>query len=189
MKRVIIIALAGLVAGLGGGTGIAVMTAPKGVDGASHAVADSTVEVAANEKGITPDGPGHAASSLADSGDAQAGNSLGAEPAPGAADGTPVTAAEVTQRTAAGDVPTAIAESIVADSAAAVQLRRISRTFANMSPREAAKVLELMEDADVNAILGSLNEKQGAVILAAFPPARAAAISRQRLNAARMRTP
>lgn len=189
MKQVIIIAVTGLVAGLGGGAGIAVMRAPKGVAGASHAVADSTVGVAANETGITPDGPGNAASSPTDSDDAPAGNYRDAEPAPRAADGAPVTAAQVAQRSAAGDVPTALAESSVADSAAAVQLRRISRTFANMSPREAAKVLELMEDADVNAILGSLNEKQGAVILAAFPPARAAAISRQRLNAARMRTP
>lgn len=189
MKQVILLAVVGLVVGLGGGTGIAVMTAPRvAVDStradSSHAAMDSTVEVVANHDTTSPDSAGHD-EPPADSGAAVAGRAPAAtNDAPAVADSTSPAPAVDTHPSAAGEV-----QDAAADSATAVQLKRISRTFASMSPRDAAKVLELMEDADVTAILGSLNEKQGAAILAAFPAARAAAISRQRLSAARKRTP
>jgi flagellar motility protein MotE (MotC chaperone) len=39
-------------------------------------------------------------------------------------------------------------------------------------------VLDQMSDADIRLILGMMGDRQAAAILAAFPPARAAAISR-----------
>lgn len=180
MKKVILLAVAGLVVGLGGGTGIAIVTAPKAGADSTHAdsarpAADSTVELAAHE---------------AAAGDSATPPAHGEGAAPPAADSAaPVAAAPDGAPAAATPVAPAGTTGAEADSAARVQLRRISRTFASMAPRDAAKVLELMEDGDVNAIIGSLTEKQAAAILAAFPPARAAAISRARMDLARGRVP
>jgi flagellar motility protein MotE (MotC chaperone) len=47
-----------------------------------------------------------------------------------------------------------------------------------MAPRDAAKVMVQLDDADVLAIVGALTEKQAAAILANFPAERAARISK-----------
>lgn len=52
--------------------------------------------------------------------------------------------------------------------------RRLARTFAAMSPRDAARVLELMSDSDVRTLMGYLNERQSAGILSNLSPSRAA---------------
>lgn len=55
---------------------------------------------------------------------------------------------------------------------------RMSRIFAAMPPKEAAKVLEQLEDAEVHVIMSGLSEKQAAGVLQYLPPTRAAAISK-----------
>ena len=50
-----------------------------------------------------------------------------------------------------------------------------------MPAREAAKVLEQMDDSDVKEILSRLNDKKAAELLALLPTARAAAVSKSAL--------
>jgi hypothetical protein len=71
--------------------------------------------------------------------------------------------------------------AVTVDAAPASQ-KRISRVFAAMAPRDAAKVLEQMNDADVSIILGNLTEKQTGAIMALLPAPRVAAISRGALR-------
>jgi hypothetical protein len=59
---------------------------------------------------------------------------------------------------------------------------KIAKIFAAMPARDAAKVLEQLEDSDVQQILGALSGKQAAAILQTFPPNRAAAISKAALR-------
>lgn len=72
--------------------------------------------------------------------------------------------------------------SLTRDSTAAVYERRLARTFGAMSPRDAARVLEQMSDADVGTLLGYLNERQSAGILSSLPPTRAARLGEQVLR-------
>jgi flagellar motility protein MotE (MotC chaperone) len=50
-----------------------------------------------------------------------------------------------------------------------------------MSAKDAAKVLEKLTDADISTILGSVNDKKAAEILALLPTERSAAISKTAL--------
>jgi flagellar motility protein MotE (MotC chaperone) len=52
-----------------------------------------------------------------------------------------------------------------------------------MPARDAAKVLEQMDDADIKQILSRLNDKKAAEILALIPSARVALISKAALAA------
>lgn len=62
--------------------------------------------------------------------------------------------------------------------------RRLAQVFGAMQAKDAARVLEQMNDTDVRAILGSLSGKQQAVILGSFPTQRAAAILQATLRTA-----
>jgi cytoskeletal protein RodZ len=55
---------------------------------------------------------------------------------------------------------------------------RISKIFAAMPAKEAARILEQMVDADVVQILGSVNDRKAAEILSLLPAPRAAGISK-----------
>jgi len=52
-----------------------------------------------------------------------------------------------------------------------------------MEPKQAAKVLQHMEDADVQVILGYVGPKQAASIMAELPPERVAALSKRSMQA------
>ncbi|MEP7383041.1 MAG: hypothetical protein ABI910_15230 [Gemmatimonadota bacterium] len=54
---------------------------------------------------------------------------------------------------------------------------KVAKIFAAMPPKDAAMVLEQLEDAEVQSIISCLSEKQAAAILRNFPPPRAALIS------------
>lgn len=64
------------------------------------------------------------------------------------------------------------------DSATEVSERRVAKVFTSMEPKQAAKVLERMADADVHIILGYVGPRQAASILAALPPERVATLSK-----------
>ena len=69
--------------------------------------------------------------------------------------------------------------------------KRLARIFASMAPKEAAKVLQQMDDTDIRVILGHLGPRQAAAVLGSFPPERAATLSQQQLkgSVARVGTP
>jgi hypothetical protein len=193
--KVIVFAIIGLVIGLGGGSGVAVMRAKKAVvvvqdstakkdstsagkqpgeaakpeagEGGDHAVSPVTTPAPATDSAA---GPAHAAPAKTDS---VATAAVAHPPAPALPTvPKPIVPAATTAaagKPAAGDTarPTAIPTT-----------GRISKIFGAMSSKDAARVLEQMDDADVQTVLGGLNDRQAAAILAGFPPARAAAISR-----------
>jgi hypothetical protein len=68
------------------------------------------------------------------------------------------------------------------DSAGVVIERRLARTFGAMSAKDAARVMEQMSDADINTLLGHLNERQAAGILANISPERAARLGERTLR-------
>ncbi|MGI8545809.1 MAG: hypothetical protein ACR2M1_00515 [Gemmatimonadaceae bacterium] len=59
---------------------------------------------------------------------------------------------------------------------------KLAKVFGAMQARDAARVLEQMEDGDVRTILASLSNKQQAAILGTFPTQRAATIMRATLR-------
>jgi hypothetical protein len=80
-------------------------------------------------------------------------------------------------------LPAAVAKPAVGDAAApGASERRLAKIFSSMAPKDAAKVLQNMDDGDVKIILGYLGSRQAAAILGAFPTARAAELSRQALK-------
>ena len=55
---------------------------------------------------------------------------------------------------------------------------RLSKIFAAMSAKDAAKVMEQMTESDVRSILALMSDRSAAAVLSQFPAARAAAITK-----------
>jgi flagellar motility protein MotE (MotC chaperone) len=165
--KVIIFAVIGLVLGLGGGSGFSIMKAKKAAAAAhdSAAKGDSTLAEKKDEAPTAGEGKEHASISTDVS----------------SADSAAVTARASEQKHEVVPTPAAaatVAKAPVADSAKPAQPGRIAKIFAAMSAKDAARVLEKLDDSDVQTVLSGLNDKQAAAILSGFPPERAAAISR-----------
>jgi len=62
---------------------------------------------------------------------------------------------------------------------------RLAKVFRTMQPRDAAKVLEKLDDAEVGAMLGLLPDRQVAGVLTNLPADRAAALSRTAMRTGR----
>jgi hypothetical protein len=81
-----------------------------------------------------------------------------------------------------GAAPASLANAAASLPPSSISPEKIAKIFAAMPAREAAKVLEQLDDSDVQSILGALSGKQAAAILQTFPPNRAAAISKAALR-------
>jgi MgtE-like protein len=179
--KVIMLAVIGLVLGLGGGTGFALMRAKKpvaaAVDGEEkkEPVKDGDEKHGDEAKTPGPEGTDRAASSTADS-PAPAARTEPKHDSVAAGPRTPTVAP-----VSAAAVPAAGTAKAVATDTSRTGVPapgRIAKIFAAMSAKDAARVLQQLDDADVQTVLGGLNDKQAAAILSGFPPERAAAISR-----------
>jgi hypothetical protein len=196
MTRIIIIAVVGLLVGIGGGSGIALSTAKHkfvadsvartqlAKDGAADGEAPPSTVDDAHPDGVM-------AGEHASTGQAAALPSL---PAPlatvatskpaGGREGAVGTAAQPPAPTPAPNA----ARQPAADTARAnspLQTGKLAKIFAAMPPKEAARVLEQLEDSDVTMILSAVSEKQAAAILSNIAPQRAAAISRAAVRGSR----
>jgi hypothetical protein len=221
MMKLIVLAVIGLLVGMGGGSAVAVMNAKKAfaADVAHKAslVADSLAQ--AEEQGAkhvasaghgadsTAEAPSAAGDSAAAEGQAAEGASSGhgtapskepaheAAPAPAAAkppktynravqtvesNGTPGTVPGTATR------PTPPARPLVTSArpTPAPGVEKVAKIFAAMPAKDAAMVLEQLDDVEVQSVISTLSEKQAAAILRNFPPARAATISKAVLRAA-----
>jgi flagellar motility protein MotE (MotC chaperone) len=58
------------------------------------------------------------------------------------------------------------------------QSEKVARIFGAMPAKDAAKVLEQLDDAEVQSIMSGLSAKQAAAIMQHLPTARAASISK-----------
>ena len=85
-----------------------------------------------------------------------------------------------TQKAPAAAAPAAPA---TADSVVEASERRLAKVFTAMEAKQAAKVLQHMEDADVQIILGYVGPRQAASIMAELPPERVATLSKRALQA------
>ena len=83
-----------------------------------------------------------------------------------------------TQKPAAAPTTPAPADTVVEASE-----RRLAKVFTAMEPKQAAKVLQHMDDADVQVILGYVGPRQAASIMAELPPERVAALSKRSMQA------
>jgi flagellar motility protein MotE (MotC chaperone) len=87
-------------------------------------------------------------------------------------------AATTTQKSAAASPSVATAP----DSGVEASERRLAKVFTAMEPKQAAKVLEHMADADVQIILGYVGPRQAASIMAELPPERVATLSKRSMQ-------
>lgn len=163
--RVIVFAVIGLVLGLGGGSGVAVMRAKK----APAVGADSTAK-----KEVASDAQDHRESARASGTE---GEHLAATPVDSSV-APKLDAPKHDSLIAPAPVSAKAATSDTTHSATPAPPGRIAKIFGAMSAKDAARVLQQLDDADVQTVLGGLNDRQAAAILAGFPPERAAAISR-----------
>ena len=60
--------------------------------------------------------------------------------------------------------------------------RRLAKYFGAMPAKDAAKILEQMDDRDVQTILSFVGDRQAGAILGNMPPTRAASIGRASLR-------
>jgi hypothetical protein len=171
-KRIVIVAAAGLLTGLGGGTGFKVMTAPPPAEAAEgeHAAADSTA-VYGEEADHAAAGAEHATDGeqLPSDDHASADSSGTDNTAAADASAATDTGADTVAAEAHDD-----AEADGDDEATAA----LGRLLGAMRPEEAARILEPLTDEQVRKVLFSLPERKAAAILAKFKGDRAAALAR-----------
>ena len=189
MIKVIIFAVVGLVLGLGGGSGFAVMRAKKAAAAAHDSVAVKGDSATKHEREGEPRAePGGEHTAVAAAPADSSTQLAHAAPKP---DSVATTAAVPTHGgpAAASHGPSVPSAPVVAPKVPVTDAAkepsapgRISKIFAAMSAKDAAKVLQQMDDTDVQTVLSGLNDKQAAAILAGFTPERAAAISKAQLR-------
>jgi hypothetical protein len=202
MMKLIIFAVLGLLVGIGGGSAVAVMNAKKAyaADVAHKAslVADSLAQA-------EEDGTAHAATDAHAADSAATVDTAAAETHVAAAEDhapTPAPAKVVPPKNysravqtvesngAPGSVPRTATKPapppkpIPTAAAPAPGAAKVAKIFAAMPPKDAAMVLEQLDDNEVQSVISSLSEKQAAAILRNFPPPRAALISKGVLRSA-----
>jgi len=172
--KLILGAVGGLVVGLAGGTGYAIVTKPDAPPAVMHAAADSLAvdSLAAHAAVIDPaaygaeDGAEHTAPATSTPAHTPAADSA-KTPVKQVAATTPPPAPQPQPRATA-----------TADSASA----RLGRIFGAMKPEDAAAVLARLDDAEVRAVLFQLSDRKAAEILARFPGDRAANLTKTLLS-------
>lgn len=175
------VAVAGLVLGVGAGTGWSAVRAR-----------DEILSARAAEKPETParrGGEGHGATEespalppdvpAADS--AQAGDTTGAEPTDSSgavAEVAGTDASPVEDSVGAPGQADPAAGMIEVASVAGEGARRLGKIFGAMRPADAAGVLGRMTDAEAAAVLLEMSDRQAAPIVGSLPPDRAAVVGR-----------
>jgi hypothetical protein len=209
MKRSLIIFCAAFLVSLGGGSGVAYMRARKAVPAAARhqvAAAKDSARHGAADSATTPVPPpaaGGATAVATTDTNADRTAHLAATAARAVPSSTPVPAAQPKVETAKTIAPpndgraaggTAAALKVDSPSTArlpsaspgtaagAIVGGRISKIFTAMSSKDAAKVLDQMDDADIVTILSGINDRKAAEVLGLLPVARAAGISKEVLK-------
>lgn len=170
MKKLVILSVAGLLLGVGAGTAIAFArrpAAPPALELAADSLAtDSLAAVqaaaAGHDSAAAPDREPVPLTGAGDAGPGTLHRTSDAAAAPHAAAAQPL-AASRTGTPAAGDTS---------------EVERMSQIFGTMKPQEAARVLEKLEDRQVEVLLMGLSDRKAAAILASFPAERAASLTR-----------
>lgn len=204
MIKLIIFGVLGLALGIGGGSAMSVMKAKKTYATweakKAKAVADSIAEAeshpvakgAGTDEAMESDSTARGAEHATDSAKAEAAHDTAAshgpptkKPAPAP---RPVQVATVESHGTAkpsGKPTVPLPPSPLPMPAAQSQItQKMGKIFGAMPPKDAAKVMEQLDDAEVRSILSGLTDKQAAGVLQNLPAARAAAISKLLLRGA-----
>jgi hypothetical protein len=149
----------------------------------SHAAADST-KIGVDSTGADSSAKSHQAASDTTHKEAKPATASTKMVAPVESTAAPtVTPPKTAGKAAATQKPAAPSTPAPADSVVEASERRLAKVFTAMEPKQAAKVLQHMEDADVQVILGYVGPKQAASIMAELPPERVAALSKRSMQA------
>ena len=181
--KIVVIGVVALVIGLVGGTAFTVLRAPKRppvARAASAAHADTTRAVAATPA-ATPSAPARPSTPPASSTSPAA--SAAPEP-PMPTTGPIAVAVGHTSSVQVGPLgaPPATLGAVVAelpDTAHAEGFQQLGRIFAKMQTADAVKIMGYLDDEEVARVLGTLNVRQAAALLAAMPSDRAARLSKR----------
>jgi len=181
--KIVIVAVAGLVLGVGAGAAVGGLQV-KGRILEEHAKAAADSAAAAEAGGGARDGDATPTLELPpeESGDSSA-SPLGDATLPdlGGSPDSALASAEGASPPPAGSTPDG-AGSRGAPALDVEGARKLAKIFGAMKPADAAAVLAEMSDAEVRAVLMQMSDRQAAPILGAFPAARAAALSREVLQ-------
>lgn len=196
MMKIAMVAVAGLVLGLLGGTGVAAVRT-KGDVLAAHAkaVSDSTAvatrsSTVSGDDGsvpvVVPSGTADPATERSDSsteGTPQSGSTSDGRKVSPPADATSSASEPGTpsQESVSGS-DTASPDSAASAGSTGTKVspagaKKLAKIFGTMKPADAASVLAQMSDSDVTAILQQMNDRLAGPILGALAPKRAAALS------------
>lgn len=177
MKKAILFAVVAFVMSLAATTGMRVTLYHPPAPDSTAARADSTTRHATGKPGAARDSTKHD-STATESGGAESGKKDSTRTAlaagdsaapPAAGTGSPAPARPVVPRPAVDPV------------AKAAAYKQVARVLSAMKPPEAAKVLGLMTDMEVEGILRAVGPRQAADFLTNMPKERAAALSRRLL--------
>jgi len=179
--RIIVWACLGFALGLGGVTVVLALRGPDAGAEANELAADSASVALADSAAIT------AADSAAAPESAAAPDSMAAAAvAPSAVAAPAAIAAEEPRRDPEPGTAVAVKETAPAgwtDKDANAATARVAKIFGAMEAQDAARVLELLQNNQVQAILAHMSERKVAAILVHLDPARAAELSRQAMRA------
>ena len=191
--RIVLMAVVGLILGLGAGGGVSGMKAKGQIlqlraDSLEQALADSAltathaVEDGEGNEGVTEpsgheeDQPDHDPEAEPAETGTEEGDHGGQDPDTGQAE-------DQAAPPPSEPPPPAQAAALVQEELdEKTGLERLGKIFMAMKARDAAAVLTHLNDMEVEAILFELREKQAAEILGNFPPDRAAVLSRSVLQ-------
>jgi folylpolyglutamate synthase/dihydropteroate synthase len=196
----VILGVAGLLLGLGGGTGVTMMKNKKLQAQVAVVAAEAAGKGEKKPHAAATGDSSHVADSShaaspADTTTAHAEPDAGipsaalapakpVEAAHGAETKAPATASAATPAMGKGEVRPARAPAAKPDSAQrAAGFKQLARIFGSMKAADAVKVMALMTDDEVDGVLRSLGPKQAADLMGEFPKERAAALSRRLLVA------
>jgi hypothetical protein len=181
--KIVMIALVALAAGLVGGTTFAVLRAPKPLAHASMPVLTGRAapqQAPAAPPVTSPDTAATRASAVRSPAVTAAAPPPAAEPASPAAPIPTMTASHVAPVQV---TPLPIAMPIASpDTAHAEGYQQLGRIFGKMQTADAVKIMAYLGDEDVSRVLGTLNVRQAAALLAALPSERAARLSRRMID-------
>lgn len=195
MIKVILMAVVGLVVGLGGSTGVLVMTAKPPIvaaDSTHAAGADSSAHAVAGAAGSGHSEAAHASAPN------EPGPGLESPPAGAHGPSRAATSAEPASHDPSGHGPPVETVVVPHDDGAPVTrprghrapdtepdaagYKQVGNILGSMKPAEAVRILGYLSDDDVEGLLRSISPRQAASLLSAMSSERAAVLSRRLLR-------
>lgn len=182
--------LAAFIVATGASTGVKVMTAKpehgakadSTKEGVDSTATDSTQKGEKSDKGEKAEGSKDSSHATASAEAPKTGVPASMDKAPGFAASSTLVNNGAKPNAKSAPAPKVPAAPQPVDSATSASEQRLAKVFTAMEPKQAAKVLQHMQDADVQIILGYVGPRQAASIMAELPPERVATLSKMAMQ-------